>query len=280
MGPPEAASALWLHNMEAGSESKKWHLSRLPDSTWVMSCSPGQVFKEQSYQKEYPVFIEHLLSARYAPSHPAYLILTSQKFLWALCHHCYHPHFTDEEAAPWKVLLTCLCSFGQAVVGVGICAHAVFWSQSLLVKHLWNASFKNLSPKRMDVSSFEEDLISLQRVDRFHLHLLFNLYMRLCFLTCQCFSKWGPWSCRSASVENVLEMQILRPDPGSAESESEAGVYQALCVSTNPPSESHALSVWRPPIHIDPNRLAGVCFWKSKAGCFRWEEDQSIVSQS
>ena len=56
-------------------------ISQPPDSTRVMSCSPGQVFKEQSYQKEYLVFIEHLLSARYAPSHPAYLILTSQKFL-------------------------------------------------------------------------------------------------------------------------------------------------------------------------------------------------------
>ena len=33
----------------------------------------------------------------------------------------------------------------------------------------------------MDVSSFEVDLISLQRVDRFHLCLLFNLYMRLFF---------------------------------------------------------------------------------------------------
>lgn len=44
-----------------------------------MSCLPGQVVKEQRYQKEYPVFIEHLLSARYAPSRPAYLILASQK---------------------------------------------------------------------------------------------------------------------------------------------------------------------------------------------------------
>ena len=36
-----------------------------------------------------------------------------------------------------------------------------------------------MSLKRMDVSSFEEDLINLQRVDRFHLRLLFNLYMML-----------------------------------------------------------------------------------------------------
>lgn len=133
----------------------------------------------------------------------------------------------------------------------------------------------------MDISSFEVDLISLQRVDRFHLCLLFNLYMRLFFFfNSQCFSKWGPWRSRSASVENVLEMQILRPDPGSAESESEAGIYPALCVSANPPSEYHAFSVWRPLVHIDPSILAGVCFWKSKAGCFRWEEDQSIISQN
>ena len=46
----------------------------------MMTCLPGQVVKEQSYQKEYPVFIEHLLSARHSPSHPACLILTSQKF--------------------------------------------------------------------------------------------------------------------------------------------------------------------------------------------------------
>lgn len=260
MGSPETASALRLCNVEAGSECKQWHLAQPPESTRTMSCSPGQVVKEQSYQKEYPVFIEHLLTkCQVCSQSPC-----------TLCHYCYHPHFRDEEAAPWKVLLTCPCSFGQAVVGMGICAHAVFWSRSLFIKHLWNASFKNLSPKRMDVSSFEVDLISLQRVDRFHLCLLFNLYMRLFFfLTCQCFSKWGPWRSRSASVENVLERQILRPDPGSAESESEAGIYPALCVSTNPPSESHAFSVWRPPVHIDPNILAGVCFWKSKAGCFR-----------
>ena len=43
-----------------------------------MSCLPGQVVKEH-YQKEYPVFIEPLLSARYTPSCPAYLILASQK---------------------------------------------------------------------------------------------------------------------------------------------------------------------------------------------------------
>ena len=54
----------------------------------------------------------------------------------------------------------------------------------------------------------------------------------------------------------------------------------ALCVSANPPSEYHAFSVWRPLVHIDPNTLARVCFWKSKAGCFRWEEDQSIISQN
>lgn len=165
MGSPETASALRLCNVEAGSECKQWHLAQPPDGTRTMSCSPGQVVKEQSYQKEYPVFIEHLLTkCQVCSQSPC-----------SLCQYCYHPHFRDEEAAPWKVLLTCPCSFGQAVVGMGICAHAVFWSRRLFIKHLWNASFKNLSLKRMDVSSFEVDLISLQRVDSF---------IYVCCLTC------------------------------------------------------------------------------------------------
>lgn len=112
--------------------------------------------------------------------------------------------------------------------GVGIGTWALFWFQSLFIRLLWNASFKNLSQKRMDVSSFELDLIFLvlQKVDRFHLCPVFNLHARSFYS--RCFSKWGPWSSRSASPENVLAIQIVRPDPGSTKSESEAEIYPAL----------------------------------------------------
>jgi len=90
MGSPETASALRLCNVEAGSECKQWHLAQPPDGTRTMSCSPGQVVKEQSYQKEYPVFIEHLLTkCQVCSQSPC-----------SLCQYCYHPHFRDEEAAP------------------------------------------------------------------------------------------------------------------------------------------------------------------------------------
>lgn len=140
----------------------------------------------------------------------------------------------------------------------------------------------------MDVSSFELDLIFLvlQKVDRFHLCLVFNLHARSFYS--RCFSRWGPWSSRSASPENVLAIQIVRPDPGSTKSESEAEIYPALCGLTSSPGYSHACSILRPLVHINPNILAGVCIWKSKAAylqgprfqAFRWDEDFAKVSST